>query len=75
MKFMKINLREIADKADMIINGYAFTKDDSKVRILDLNHPSHAAVIDNEEIVETTMDDIKSAIVLDYYKKNKQFME
>lgn len=33
---MKINLREIADKADMIINGYAFTKDDSKVRILDL---------------------------------------
>lgn len=45
------------------------------MRILDLNHPSHAAVIDNEEIVETTMDDIKSAIVLDCYKKNKQFME
>ena len=45
------------------------------MRILNLKHPSHAAVIDNEEIVETATDDIENVIVLKCYMKNKQFME
>lgn len=69
---VKIVLEQIAD---MIINGYAFTKSGNKVRILNLKHPSHAAVIDNEEIVETATDDIENVIVLKCYIKNKQFME
>ncbi|MGN0342915.1 MAG: hypothetical protein ACI4DO_08985 [Roseburia sp.] len=31
---MQLNIKEIADGADMIINGYAFTKDSEKVRVL-----------------------------------------
>ena len=69
---VKIVLEQIAD---MIINGYAFTKSGNKVRILNLKHPSHAAVIDNEEIVETATDDIENVIVLKCYIKNEQFME
>ena len=72
---MPLNIKEIADKADMIINGYAFTKDGDYVRVLNLNHLNHAAVILNAKIVETNMDDIEAQIVLDYYKDNKQFME
>ena len=72
---VEIVLEQIADNADMIINGYAFTKSGNKVRILNLKHPSHAAVIDNEEIVETATDDIENVIVLKCYMKNKQFME
>ena len=34
-----------------------------------------AAVIYKDEIVETNMDDIEIQIVLDYYNKNKEFME
>ena len=36
---------------------------------------NNAAVIYKDEIVETNMDDIEIQIVLDYYNKNKEFME
>lgn len=72
---MPLNIKEIADNADMIINGYAFTKEGDYIRVLNLNCVNHAAVILNDRIVETNMDDIEKQIVLDYYKENKQFME
>lgn len=72
---MPLNIKEIADKADMIINGYAFTKEDDYIRVLNLNHMNHATVIFNDRIVETNMDDIENQIVFDYYKENKQFLE
>lgn len=72
---MQLDIKYIADKADMIINGYAFTKDNGLVRVLNLNCINHAAVILNDRIVETNMDDIENEIVLEYYMRNKQFME
>jgi hypothetical protein len=72
---MQLNIKEIADKADMIINGYAFTKEEKWVRVLNLNCVNHAAVILNDKIVETNMDDIENEIVIEYYQQNKQFME
>ena len=72
---MLLNIEEIADKADMIINGYAFTKVGDYIRVLNLNCVNHAAVILNGKIVETNMDDIENQIVMDYYDQNKQFME
>lgn len=72
---MQLNVKEIADKADLIINGYAFTKEEEYVRILNLNNMNHAAAIYNGKIVDTNMDDIENQIVLDYYEQNKQFME
>ena len=72
---IQLNIKDIADKADMIINGYAFTKDDKSVRVLNLNCINHAAVILNDRIVETNMDDIENEIVMEYYTRNKQFME
>ncbi len=72
---MPLDIKEIADKADMIINGYAFTKDRDYIRVLNLDYVNHAAVILDDRIVETNMDDIETQIVLDYYQNNKQFME
>lgn len=72
---MQIDITNIADRADMIINGYAFTKDEKYIRVLNLNCVNHAAVIYHDKIVETNMDDIENRIVLDYYENNKQFME
>ena len=69
---MPLNIQEIADKADMIINGYAFTKDENCIRVLNLDRINHAAVILSDEIVETNMDDIESQIVLDYYQNNNK---
>ena len=59
----------IADKADMIVSGYAFTVcDDGFIHILNLNSPDSAMVINkNGEMLETNMDEIEQRIVLDYY--------
>ena len=49
---MQLNIKEIADKDDMIINGYAFTKDQKLVRVLNLNCLHHSAVICDDKIIE-----------------------
>jgi hypothetical protein len=74
------NVYDVADKADLIINGYAFTKVKEKtgenIRILNLNNPNRAAFINSDgEVLETSMDDIEIAIILDYYNKNRRFLE
>lgn len=67
----------VAEKADIIVNGYAFTeRDDGFISILNLNHPDCAMVVNrNNEIIETNMDPIEQQIVLDLCKKNLQFIE
>ena len=39
------NIREIADAADVIVNGYAYTKDGENIRVLNLNNPEKAAYL------------------------------
>ena len=67
---------KIADEADMIVNGYAFTRCVEGFRILNLNRPDRALVISRDgETLETSMDDIEIQIAKDYYRKNRKFME
>ncbi len=68
--------KKIAETADMIINGYAFTRSNDNVRVLNLNSVGSAAVIGKDnEVIETSMDDIELDIVMNYYKRNKAFLE
>ena len=68
--------KKIAETADMIVNGYAFTRSDDNVRVLNLNSVGSAAVIGKDnEVIETSMDDIELDIVMNYYKRNKAFLE
>ena len=70
------NIIKVADEADMIVNGYAFTCNQENYRVLNLNRPDRAAVFaKNGEVLETSMDDIEISIVKDYLKKNRKFME
>ena len=70
------NLKEVADKADMIINGYAFTKSTEGFKVLNLNNPKKALLLSlNGEILETSKDDIENQIVKDYFNNNKKFLE
>ena len=52
------DVAQIADDADVIVNGYAFTHaENGSVRVLNLNRPTSAAVFGpKEELWETTMD-------------------
>lgn len=69
-------IREIADQADMIVDGYAFTRENGQIRILNINNPNKALVISEDgKVLETTMDDIEIRIVLDYWNSDREFME
>ena len=66
----------IADAADMIVNGYAFSVWNEGYRVLNLNRLDRAAVLSKDgEVLETSMDDIELAIVRDYFHSNRRFLE
>ena len=70
------NIKEVADAADIIVNGYAYTKDGENVRVLNLNNPEKAVYLSRAgEVLETSMDDIELEIVLEYYQRNRKYME
>ena len=74
---MKVrNVKQIADEADVIIDGYAMIKKDAgNTVIVNLNREGHAALIlPSGEVCETSMDDIEQEIALGYYYRAKQYM-
>lgn len=69
-------LKAIADSAEMIINGYAFVRDENNIKVVNLNSPDKALLMDyTGDVLETSMNDIEIDIVLDYYHRNKKYME
>lgn len=67
-----IDYMQVADLADMIINGYAFTKDNGRIRVLNLNCSDKSVVFDKSgQVLETSMDDIEMQIVKKYFEINK----
>lgn len=70
------DILKVADAANMIVNGYAFTEEDGMIRVLNLNRPERACVLTCDgNLSETTMDDIELSIVQEYYQKNKKYLE
>jgi len=70
-----LDVKKIADEANMIINGYAYTLEGDFVRVLNINRPDKAAVLSLDgQAIETTMDDIELQIVTNYYDKNKTYL-
>ena len=70
------DIKNIADGADIIVNGYAFTREDDGIHVLNLNSPDKAVVFDIKgEVQETTMDDIELSIASRYLKQNLKYME
>ena len=61
------DIKSIADKADMIVNGYAFTREDDCIRVLNLNNPSKAVVFGIDgEVLETSMDNAQGKQLSEY---------
>lgn len=70
------DIKSIADAADMIVDGYAFTVCDDGISVLNLNHPERASFYSGDAVlIETSMDDIELAIVRDYLDRNREFLE
>lgn len=70
------DIKTVADKADVIINGYAFTRNEDRIQVLNLNSPDKAAVFSADgQVLETTMDDIELSIASRYLQQNLKYME
>ena len=74
-------IKAIAEKAMMIVCGYAFSQtEEGFIRVVYLHSPYHALVMTSEgEVTETNMDDIEISIASKYdtflrkeMKKNKE---
>lgn len=70
------DIETVASTSDMIVNGYAFSQeDDDRIRVLNLNSPTTAAVLDSEgNVLETSMDDMELGIVRGYFLSNREFL-
>ena len=73
----QIDIEKIADSAQMIVDGYAFSQTEEEfIRVLNLHTPHHALVMtENAEILETNMDDIEISIVCKLWNRNKKFLK
>lgn len=70
-------IEKIADEAIFIIAGYSFSlNEENQIRILNLENTTEAALLNiSGDLLETTMNDEKIALVQSYYLKNKEFIE
>lgn len=72
---MSEELIRIANEADVIVNGYAFTQKDENISVLNLNRPDRAVLMTRSgDVLETSMDDIELKIVYEYLQKNLKYM-
>ena len=62
----ELQLKEIADNADMIIANYSFTvTENGDVKILYLSNPDQACVLDkNGDMIMSTMDDVRNGVAV-----------
>lgn len=70
-----MNAKSVADAADMIVAGYAFTIKEDYVEVVDLSDVSHVLTIQNGSIAESLMSDEEESRVLGYYQKNRSVLE
>lgn len=68
-------VEQLANDAQMIIQGYAFIPRNDGITVINLHNLEHAAFIFNDEIIETTMDEIEAYKVQKLYDSNKQYLE
>lgn len=71
-----MDIEKIADDAEMIINGYAYTRSEEGIRVINLNRPDSSSLLSERgEVLITSMDDIEIQIVKKYYMNNKILLE
>lgn len=71
-----VDIKRIADEAEVIIDGYAFSRFENGYRVLNLNIPDKAAVFSADgSVLETTMNDIELHIAAKHFAASLKYME
>lgn len=67
---------KIAENADMIVCGYAFTRKNGNISVFNLNNACGAMVLSPDGVMlETNMPPVEQTLVLSYWKKNAFLLE
>ena len=64
----------IAENADIVLNGYAVTRDSENFRVVNLRTGKAAYIITSGELSETNMDDVESAIAVRIISENRKYI-
>ena len=67
--------KQIADNADMIVAGYAFTVKGDYIEVVDLSDIEKVLTIQDDVIAESLMTDEEDVKVLGFYLRNKDILE
>ena len=65
---------EIAESADLILNGYAVTRDGENFKVINLRTGKAAYILSSGELSETNMDDVEAEISVRIVRENRRYI-
>lgn len=65
---------EIAESADLVLNGYAVTRDGENFKVVNLRTGKAAYITSSGELSETNMDDVESEIAMRIVRENRRYI-
>ena len=69
-------IKQIADNADMIVRGYAFTREGDLIRVFNTNDGLSATVLTADgAMVGSSMDEMEQALVQSIWQRDSKYME
>ena len=66
---------EIAEAADLVLNGYAVTRDGENFRVVNLTTGKAAYVMASGALSETNMDEVEAEIACRIVNENRRYIE
>ena len=65
---------EIAEAADLVLNGYAVTRDGENFKVVNLHTGRAAYILASGELSETNMDEVESEIACRIVNENRRYI-
>ena len=65
---------EIAEAADLVLNGYAVTMDGENFKVVNLRTGKAAYIMSSGALSETNMDDVESDIAMRIVNENRRYI-
>jgi len=65
---------EIAEAADLVLNGYAVTRDGENFKVINLHSGKAAYIMNSGVLSETNMDEVESEIARRIVNENRRYI-
>ena len=65
---------EVAEAADLVLNGYAVTRDGENFKVVNLHTGRAAYIMASGELSETNMDEVEAEIACRIVNENRRYI-